>query len=62
MRDAVVAVEDERFYQHSGVDFFAILRALWANVTNGEIVQGGSTITQQLIKNAFLTNEEDAGP
>ncbi len=58
MRDAVVAVEDERFYQHSGVDFFAILRALWANITNGEIVQGGSTITQQLIKNAFLTNEE----
>ncbi len=57
-RDAVVALEDERFYEHSGVDFFAILRAAWANMTNGEIVQGGSTITQQLIKNAFLTDEQ----
>jgi penicillin-binding protein 1A len=58
VRDAVVALEDERFYEHSGVDFTAILRAVWANVTHGEIVQGGSTITQQLIKNAFLTNEK----
>ena len=58
VRDAVVALEDERFYEHSGVDFLAILRAAWANVTHGEIVQGGSTITQQLIKNAFLTNEK----
>ncbi len=58
MRDAVVALEDERFYEHSGVDFWAILRAAWTNVTHGEIVQGGSTITQQLIKNAFLTDEK----
>lgn len=58
VKDAVVAVEDERFYEHKGVDFFAILRALWANITHREIVQGGSTITQQLIKNAFLSNEE----
>ena len=58
LKDATVAIEDERFYEHSGVDFFAILRAVWANVTHGEIVQGGSTITQQLIKNAFLTSEE----
>ncbi|MBN1629523.1 MAG: transglycosylase domain-containing protein, partial [Thermoleophilia bacterium] len=58
LKDATVAIEDERFREHSGVDFFAILRAVWANVTHGEIVQGGSTITQQLIKNAFLTNEE----
>ena len=58
LKNAVVAVEDERFYEHSGVDFFAILRALWANITHGEIVQGGSTITQQLIKNAFLTHEQ----
>jgi penicillin-binding protein 1A len=57
MRDAVVAIEDERFYEHSGVDFVAILRAAWANVTHGEIVQGGSTITQQLVKNAFVTDE-----
>lgn len=58
VRDAVVALEDERFYEHSGVDFVAILRAAWANVTHREIVQGGSTITQQLIKNAFLTDEQ----
>ena len=58
LKDAVVAIEDERFYQHSGVDFFAILRAVWANITHRDIVQGGSTITQQLIKNAFLTDEE----
>lgn len=58
IRDAVVALEDERFYEHSGVDFLAILRALWANLTHGEIVQGGSTITQQLIKNAFLTPDQ----
>ena len=58
MRDAVVAIEDERFYEHSGVDFLAILRAAWANVTHREIVQGGSTITQQFIKNAFITDEQ----
>jgi penicillin-binding protein 1A len=58
MRDAVVAIEDERFYIHSGVDFLGILRALWANVRNREIVQGGSTITQQLIKNAYVTDDQ----
>lgn len=58
VRDAVVALEDERFYEHSGVDFVAILRAAWANLTHGEIVQGASTITQQLIKNAFLTDDQ----
>jgi len=58
MRDAVVAIEDERFYSHPGVDFLAILRATWANLRHGEIVQGGSTITQQLVKNAFVTDEQ----
>jgi len=58
MRDAVVAVEDERFYVHSGVDFLAILRALWANIRNREIVQGGSTITQQVIKNAYMNDDQ----
>ena len=57
MRDAIVAVEDERFYQHSGVDFVAILRAVWADIRNREIVQGGSTITQQLIKNAYVGDD-----
>ncbi len=58
MRDAVVAIEDERFYMHQGVDFLGILRAAWANVMNREIVQGGSTITQQYIKNAYITDDQ----
>lgn len=58
MRDAVVAIEDERFYRHIGVDFLAILRATWANIRNKDIVQGGSTITQQYIKNAFINDDQ----
>ncbi len=58
MRDAIVAVEDERFYQHNGVDFLGIVRAMWANVRKREIVQGGSTITQQYIKNAYINNDK----
>ena len=58
MRDAIVAVEDERFYIHNGVDFLGILRALWANVRHREIVQGGSTITQQYIKNAYIEDDQ----
>ena len=48
--DAVVAIEDERFYEHNGVDMQAIVRAFRANAEEGEIAQGGSTITQQLVK------------
>ncbi len=58
LRDAVVAIEDERFYQHQGVDFLGIMRAAWANLLNRQIVQGGSTITQQYIKNAFITDDQ----
>ena len=54
---ALIAVEDRSFYQHSGVSPFAILRALWANLKAGKTVQGGSTLTQQLAKNMFLTPE-----
>ncbi len=54
---AVLAVEDRRFYQHGGVDFRGLLRASFANLRAGRIVQGGSTITQQLAKNLFLTPE-----
>jgi penicillin-binding protein 1B len=54
---ALVAVEDRNFYQHSGVDPLAILRAMWANLQASGIVQGGSTLTQQLVKNFFLTSE-----
>ncbi|RKN79252.1 PBP1A family penicillin-binding protein [Paenibacillus ginsengarvi] len=58
MRQAVVVVEDRRFYDHSGVDTIGILRALYRNVTDGGVSQGGSTITQQLAKNVFLSNEQ----
>ncbi len=53
--NATIAIEDERFYQHHGVDYVAIMRAVWANVKARRIVQGGSTITQQLARNLFLT-------
>jgi penicillin-binding protein 1A len=54
---AFVAIEDRRFYQHYGVDPFGIARALVANVLHRGVAQGGSTITQQLAKNLFLTQE-----
>ena len=53
--DAVVAIEDQRFWIHSGVDPRAVARAADANIEAGEIVQGGSTITQQYVKNVMLT-------
>ncbi|MEH7381527.1 PBP1A family penicillin-binding protein [Bacillus sp. JJ1533] len=55
---AVIAIEDRRFYKHPGVDYIGIFRALFRNVKAGEIVEGGSTITQQLTKNVFLTHEQ----
>lgn len=54
---AILAIEDERFYRHRGVDPIAVVRAGWVNVRSGGIAQGASTITQQLIKNWFLTSE-----
>jgi membrane peptidoglycan carboxypeptidase len=54
VKRAVVAAEDRDFYRHNGVSVRGIFRAAWANVTGGEIAQGGSTITQQYIKNAVL--------
>ena len=54
---AVMAIEDRRFYDHWGVDPWGLMRALFANVEAGRVVQGGSTITQQLAKNLFLTPE-----
>lgn len=57
LQHAFVAVEDARFYQHLGVDPRGILRAAWSNVTGGGVAEGGSTITQQLAKNALLTQE-----
>ena len=52
---AFIAVEDRRFRQHFGLDLIGLLRAVWVNLAEGRIVQGGSTLTQQLAKNLFLT-------
>jgi penicillin-binding protein 2A len=54
---AVVATEDQRFYKHGGINYFAIMKAFVKNMLSGDIVAGGSTVTQQLAKNAFLTHE-----
>ncbi|HXF36573.1 MAG TPA: transglycosylase domain-containing protein [Actinomycetota bacterium] len=57
MRNAVIAVEDKRFYQHRGIDLKALLRAAYVDATAGRIVEGGSTITQQYVKNVFVGSE-----
>jgi penicillin-binding protein 1A len=53
---AAVAVEDRRFWHHPGIDPIGLARAAWVNLTSGRVTQGGSTITQQVAKNLFLTN------
>ncbi|SEH20741.1 transglycosylase domain-containing protein [Selenomonas sp. KH1T6] len=57
LQNAFVAVEDNRFYEHMGVDPRGIMRALWSNLRGQSISEGGSTITQQLAKNAYLTQD-----
>lgn len=58
LQNAVVAVEDARFYEHGGIDIRGIARALVKDVVKGKMVEGGSTITQQLIKNRYLSGEK----
>jgi penicillin-binding protein 1A len=58
MAKAVIATEDRRFYQHGGVDYWGIARAAWRDLTKGRVVEGGSTITQQLVRNLYITREK----
>lgn len=61
MQQAIIAVEDNRFYRHIGFDIEGILRAVLVNMQTGALTEGGSTITQQLVKNLFLTQEKTYG-
>jgi penicillin-binding protein 1A len=58
IRDATVAIEDERFYQHKGVDFEGVIRAALKNASSGKTLQGGSTLTMQLIRTLYTGNRE----
>jgi penicillin-binding protein 1A len=58
VKDATVAVEDRRFYQHEGVDFEGVVRAAIKNIESGEEVQGGSTLTMQLVRNLYTGERE----
>ena len=57
-RNAVISVEDHRFYDHGPVDFIAIARAIFTNIKNGELQEGGSTITQQVSKNIVFSQDK----
>src|SRR6266516_54588 len=61
MKQAIVAVEDKRFYEHRGVDLHGIVRAVWQDVRNEKVVEGGSTITQQFVKNTYLHGQRSIG-
>src|SRR5207247_6497484 len=52
--NAILAAEDHRFFEHAGVDFHGLVRAAWTNIRTGRVAQGGSTITQQLVKNRLV--------
>jgi len=61
LREAVIAVEDHRFYRHGGIDPIGFGRAVWRNLRRGAITEGGSTITQQLARTVFLSNRRTLG-
>lgn len=58
LQHAVIAIEDHNFYEHGAIAFEGILRAALINISAGEIMQGGSTLTQQFVKNVFLSHEQ----
>src|SRR5258708_8163160 len=55
---ATVAIEDRRFWQHGGVDYVGIARAAWNDISAGKVLEGGSTITQQLVRNLYTGQEK----
>ena len=57
VKQAIISTEDKRFYKHKGIDYRGIMRAVVAMIQDGEVTQGGSTITQQLARTVFLSNE-----
>jgi penicillin-binding protein 1A len=61
MKQAIVDVEDRRFWEHNGVDLRAVGRALWADIRHKSVVEGGSTITQQFVKNVWVRDERSIG-
>jgi penicillin-binding protein 1A len=61
MKLAIVAIEDKRFYEHRGVDIHGIVRAVWQDVRHKKVVEGGSTITQQFVKNTYVKNQRSIG-
>jgi penicillin-binding protein 1A len=61
MKQAIVAIEDKRFYEHRGVDLHGIMRAVWQDVRNNRVVEGGSTITQQFVKNTYVKSQRSIG-
>jgi penicillin-binding protein 1A len=61
MKLAIVAIEDKRFYEHRGVDLHGIMRAVWQDIRNKRVVEGGSTITQQFVKNAYVKSQRSIG-
>lgn len=61
LRNAIIVTEDRRFFEHGGLDFWGISRAFYQNISDNEIWQGGSTITQQFVKNIFLSSEKTYG-
>ena len=58
LKKAILAAEDDRFYQHGGVDYIGVLRAAYSNFSGGGVLQGASTITMQVARNFFLTKEK----